>query len=100
MANLTSEIRTNGPGSNVASGDTKLEVVVIPVSDVDRAKDFYTRLGWRLDGDFEDGWMSAADSYLAMRRSFDARIGARFPRAGAFRADSEPAASDRIHPGS
>jgi catechol 2,3-dioxygenase-like lactoylglutathione lyase family enzyme len=31
--------------------DTKLEVVVIPVSDVDRAKEFYSRLGWRLDAD-------------------------------------------------
>jgi len=31
--------------------DMKFEVVVIPVSDVDRAKDFYTRLGWRLDAD-------------------------------------------------
>jgi catechol 2,3-dioxygenase-like lactoylglutathione lyase family enzyme len=31
------------------SADMKLEVVVIPVSDVDRAKDFYGRLGWRLD---------------------------------------------------
>ena len=30
----------------------KLEVVVIPVSDLDRAKEFYSRLGWRLDGDF------------------------------------------------
>ena len=29
--------------------DTKLEVVVIPVSDVDRAKSFYTGLGWRLE---------------------------------------------------
>ncbi|NEH52033.1 glyoxalase [Rhizobium leguminosarum] len=32
--------------------DTKLEVVVIPVSDVDRAKRFYGGLGWRLDADF------------------------------------------------
>ena len=32
--------------------DYKLEVVVIPVSDVDKAKDFYTGLGWRLDADF------------------------------------------------
>jgi catechol 2,3-dioxygenase-like lactoylglutathione lyase family enzyme len=31
--------------------DTKLEVIVIPVSDVDRAKEFYGRLGWRLDAD-------------------------------------------------
>ena len=30
----------------------KLEVVVIPVSDVDRAKRFYGNLGWRLDADF------------------------------------------------
>ena len=33
----------------------KFEIVVIPVSDVDRAKEFYTRLGWRLDGDFTNG---------------------------------------------
>jgi catechol 2,3-dioxygenase-like lactoylglutathione lyase family enzyme len=32
--------------------DLKLEVAVIPVSDADRSKDFYTRLGWRLDADF------------------------------------------------
>ncbi len=32
--------------------DTKLEVVVLPVSDVDRAKQFYAALGWREDGDF------------------------------------------------
>ncbi|WP_406259202.1 VOC family protein [Streptomyces nigra] len=31
--------------------DMKLEIVVVPVSDVDRAKDFYTGLGWRLDAD-------------------------------------------------
>src|SRR5262250_1945452 len=38
--------------------DFKLEVVVIPVSDVDRAKQFYANLGWRLDADFAsgDGW--------------------------------------------
>ena len=35
-----------------AEVDMKLEVVVIPVSDVDRAKEFYARLGWRLDRDF------------------------------------------------
>ena len=34
-----------------AGVDMKLEVVVIPVSDVDRAKEFYSRLGWRLDAD-------------------------------------------------
>jgi catechol 2,3-dioxygenase-like lactoylglutathione lyase family enzyme len=35
--------------------DMKLEVVVIPVSNVDRAKEFYQRLGWRLDADFAAG---------------------------------------------
>ncbi len=38
--------------SSAAPMDMKLEVVVIPVSDVDRAKDFYGKLGWRLDADF------------------------------------------------
>ena len=35
--------------------DMKLEVVTIPVSDVERAKDFYTGIGWRLDADFTVG---------------------------------------------
>jgi catechol 2,3-dioxygenase-like lactoylglutathione lyase family enzyme len=35
--------------------DMKLEVVVIPVSDVDRAKRFYLSMGWRLDADFASG---------------------------------------------
>ena len=38
-----------------ATTDLKLEVVVIPVSDVDRAKRFYESLGWRLDADFASG---------------------------------------------
>ena len=37
------------------SVDMKLEIVVIPVSDVDRAKRFYSDLGWRLDADFASG---------------------------------------------
>jgi catechol 2,3-dioxygenase-like lactoylglutathione lyase family enzyme len=40
---------------SAATADMKLEVVVIPVSDVDRAKEFYSRLGWRLDADFANG---------------------------------------------
>ena len=35
--------------------DMKLEVVVVPVSDVDKAKDFYEGLGWRLDANFAKG---------------------------------------------
>jgi catechol 2,3-dioxygenase-like lactoylglutathione lyase family enzyme len=41
--------------SAAASVDMKLEVVVIPVSDVDRSKRFYQGLGWRLDADFSKG---------------------------------------------
>jgi len=50
----TDEIRSND-ATSVARVDTKLEVVVIPVSDVDRAKEFYGRLGWRLDADYDSG---------------------------------------------
>ncbi len=48
---MTSTPRTRGI-------DMKLEIVVIPVSDVDRAKRFYENLGWRLDADFSssDDW--------------------------------------------
>jgi len=51
MANLTQEIRRTEPGNGtgVAGVDMKLEVVVIPVSDVGRAEQFYRRLGWRQD---------------------------------------------------
>jgi catechol 2,3-dioxygenase-like lactoylglutathione lyase family enzyme len=46
-------LRKGGAGdASVAKTAMKLEVVVIPVSDVDRAKEFYTKLGWRLDADF------------------------------------------------
>jgi len=35
--------------------DMKFEIVVLPVSDVDRAKEFYAKLGWRLDAEFAGG---------------------------------------------
>src|SRR5437773_6711554 len=47
---MSSEHATQIP--SVGMVDTKLEVVIIPVSDVDRAKRFYGNLGWRLDADF------------------------------------------------
>ena len=43
---------TNEARDNAARVDTKFEIVVIPVSDVDRAKQFYQGLGWRLDADY------------------------------------------------
>ena len=48
----------NEPAASVpmtATVDLKLEVVVLPVSDVDRAKNFYVGLGWRIDADFTNG---------------------------------------------
>ena len=50
----TNEVRGSDvtSGATIARVDMKLEVVVIPVSDVDRAKEFYKKLGWRLDADF------------------------------------------------
>jgi len=44
-----------GIETSVAPVDMKFEIVVIPVSDVDRAKEFYAKLGWRLDADFNSG---------------------------------------------
>jgi len=56
MANLKDETRINDArDASVARVDMKLEIVVIPVSDVDRAKEFYGKLGWRLDADFAAG---------------------------------------------
>ena len=57
MANATSEVQVSDATSqaSVARVDMKFEIVVIPVSDVDRAKEFYTRLGWRLDADYDNG---------------------------------------------
>ena len=53
----TKPVRINDATSNsgAAKADMKFEIVIIPVSDVDRAKEFYTKLGWRLDGDFTNG---------------------------------------------
>src|SRR5688572_2180682 len=52
MSTTQSSRGTATPAKRTA--DLKLEVVVIPVTDVDRAKAFYTDLGWRLDADFAD----------------------------------------------
>jgi catechol 2,3-dioxygenase-like lactoylglutathione lyase family enzyme len=53
MENLKDEIPGNA--ASVANVDMKLEVVVLGVSDVDRAKAFYENLGWRLDIDIAAG---------------------------------------------
>jgi len=56
MANAKDEIRGNdAKQASVAGVDLRIEVIVIPVSDADRAKQFYGRLGWRLDADIAVG---------------------------------------------
>ena len=54
---MTIEVSSESPAKEAAAPTIamRLEVVVLPVSDVDRAKDFYTGLGWRLDADFPVG---------------------------------------------
>jgi len=55
---MTSTDQSSEPTGQTQSAlgvDMKLEVVTLPVSDLDRAKDFYQSLGWRLDADFAVG---------------------------------------------
>src|SRR5580765_248016 len=53
----TTKVRNNDANeiASVTNVDMKFEIVVLPVSDVDRAKEFYGRLGWRLDADYDSG---------------------------------------------
>src|SRR3954465_12983036 len=64
MARSTTEVNMSSSGASsdasteipeVGTVDMKLEVVTLPVSDVDGAKRFYQSLGWRLDADFTPG---------------------------------------------
>ena len=57
MADPKQEAQSNVPAkdASVAKVDMKLEIVVIPVSDADRAKEFYGKFGWRLDADYDNG---------------------------------------------
>src|SRR3954465_4909373 len=71
MARSTTEVNMSSSGASsdtstdiaeVGTIDMKLEVVTLPVSDVDRAKRFYQSLGWRLDVD-----LSAGDAFRAIQ---------------------------------
>lgn len=58
MSSVDASSGSATPSPPVGPGEMRLEVVVLPVADVDRARDFYVALGWRLDADFpvEDGY--------------------------------------------
>ena len=56
MSSAHASSQRAGETASTGTVDLKLEVVTIPVSDVDRAKEFYGEtLGWRLDADFANG---------------------------------------------
>jgi len=56
MANVAYEAEANGATeTSIPTINMKFELVVIPVSDADRAKEFYMKLGWRLDADYDNG---------------------------------------------
>ena len=55
MGTTAARTKDATPEAGVGKVDLKLEVVTIPVSDVDRSKKFYEGLGWRLDADFTTG---------------------------------------------
>ena len=55
MSQTATSVKQQKPDTKVAKIDMKLEVQLMPVSDVDRAKEFYTKLGWRLDVDIVAG---------------------------------------------
>src|SRR5215212_5818350 len=55
MSSTDARPETSAEVPEAGTIDMKLEVVTIPVSDVDRAKSFYQSLGWRLDADFAAG---------------------------------------------
>jgi hypothetical protein len=75
MSNAAMLRKPVADSSHAGTMDMKLEVVVIPMSDVDRAKRFYGNLGWRLDIDY-----AAGDDYRVIQfpapavRSCSARI--------------------------
>jgi catechol 2,3-dioxygenase-like lactoylglutathione lyase family enzyme len=53
MSTTDTNSNTEEEGSDVATAPARFEVTTLPVTDVDRAKAFYERLGWRLDIDFK-----------------------------------------------
>ena len=55
MSQTVSSFKNEKYDADVAKVDMKFEVALIPVSDVDRTKEFYTKLGWRLDDDIVVG---------------------------------------------
>ncbi len=82
-----------------AAVDLKVEVVVIPVADVNRAKRFYESLGWRLDADFAygDEWRLVQLTPPGSPCSIMIGRGSRLPYQDRFRARSLSSTTSRPH---
>src|SRR3954453_6782622 len=80
----TAEVRTDTSSPTVINEvDFKFEVVVIPVSDVDRAKEFYTNLGWRLDAEFPFDNGFRVVQFTPPGSGFSVQVGAKMTTAAA-----------------
>jgi catechol 2,3-dioxygenase-like lactoylglutathione lyase family enzyme len=66
--------------NSVQAGEFKLEVVVLPVSDVDRAKEFYASLGWRLDARSPRSAIRMATVGCSRRSRRGCRVAEELPR--------------------
>ena len=80
----TKPVLTKDTSSDAKAGtvDMKFEIVVLPVSDVDHAKEFYAKLGWRLDADYaHENDFRVIQRPAPAARSFSARTSPRLPPA-------------------
>jgi catechol 2,3-dioxygenase-like lactoylglutathione lyase family enzyme len=75
VAMASTDVKTEAPAPEMGTIDMKLEVVTLPVSDVDRAKEFYRRLGWRLDADFTIGDAVRAVQFTPLHSSCSVGFG-------------------------
>ena len=77
MSSADASSNTSMEMPEAGSIDMKLEVVTLPVSDVDRAKRFYQCLGWRMDADIAaatpSGWSGHAHPLVVLDRLREGR---------------------------
>jgi predicted enzyme related to lactoylglutathione lyase len=70
MGQTSSSIKQQKPGASATGVAMKLEVHVIPVSDLERSKQFYERLGWRFDADTQAVCGSISEGMLTQAKLF------------------------------
>ncbi len=89
MSNAGSQTDTSTETPSLGTIDMKLEVVTVPVSDVDRAKRFYESLGWRLDADLAGGDDFRAVQFTPPHSQCSIHFGTGLTK-------SEPGSADRL----